>query len=322
MNKLIVYPPARNVNNSYIQNLVDSLRLFLNSVANDYDFKKVIFNLFSFKDCVLILNWYENKSKNVFYFLISIFAIKILKFRKNKIYFVFHNLKSHDNNKYKNKMILFLLRISDKTIIHNIESEKKIENVSDILYFPHPLYNITNISSNNKSKILNLCIFGKIEKYKQVSEFLKYFNSIDHSGVKVSIIGNVKSEKLKNEIIAEINDDVSVEFGFFPEDKLGELGKYDYFLITNSEDSCLNSGVLSLAFSLGRPVIVPNYEVFKIYDNKSYISKYDVFYGLEDVFQKLKSESVSQYTIKCNECIIDNMSSQWKDFAKKIVETL
>lgn len=99
---------------------------------------------------------------------------------------------------------------------------------------------------------------GLMRPYKNLPESIQAFSKVAIPEVRLIVAGKPINEAIRREVEQAAADDarVSVEFGFLDEERFRMLlVASDYVLLPY--DDFLNSGLLLLSLSLGRPVIVP-----------------------------------------------------------------
>lgn len=102
-----------------------------------------------------------------------------------------------------------------------------------------------------------LLFFGRIEPYKGVSELVRAFSDVPDRTASLRIVGSAEAH-LRDEIqaLADGDDRVTLRFGFVSDEEMvAEISAAELVVLPYREMH--NSGVLLVALSLGRPVLVP-----------------------------------------------------------------
>lgn len=287
----IAFSPAENVENKYISNIKkaiassDSVELTSFRIKNVFLFKKEFFNY----DYVW-LNWYEDHN-GILHGLIKILTLYILRIKKIKIVYVFHNKKSHNVKSpfiYK-WLFKILMHFSYRIIIHSKSSYDELpSNCNEkIVYVPHPNYiedygPILEESSMFENR-LDLLFIGQIKLYKNIELLIDVIKEFDKEDVFLTICGKAESEHYKAVLSEKAKDipNVKLDFKFIPDNEInGILSKTDLLILPYNLESSLNSGTIIMAFSYKKSVIAPNIGTLKDMKTKKFYT-YEYFSELE-----------------------------------------
>lgn len=333
MKKAILYPINLDTN-SYISSLK-------NEISKDYQllkykskfdfFYKIFFNKYD----TVFLNWFESTAKSSITLKVMKFVLFYWRLRKIKIVWTYHNRVPHEkhNRKIGSEAIKVITNYSDTILAHSILAEDLLSNESlkkKLLYYPIPRYEFKtfDFSSNKsfkKNGNLNICIFGMIKKYKRIEEFLDIIKNYDLESINITIIGSAESNSIKRSIEQKVKilSNINVIFDFISEEDVpSTLTDFDFLLLTQGEDSCLSSAVLALGFSLGIPMIIPEYKTFSNYIVKPYIYSYKDFDDLPMIFNEINQLTENEINVLRQECYNEYKNITWSNFYDKIVDVL
>lgn len=158
----------------------------------------------SFKADIFIFNWIEsicfNRFGKIQYFVVLL-ALFIIKIRRGKIIWMFHNKHPHQGVNYFTKHIhSFLFRNSSLIISHSKEAAEyaKTQTNKTVVYRCHPICSI-NVKINKSVPKCDILIWGTILPYKGIVEFLIQ-NSVRDTDLKIIILGKCNDTGLSNEI--------------------------------------------------------------------------------------------------------------------------
>ncbi|SBN32784.1 conserved hypothetical protein [Klebsiella variicola] len=327
------YPPPRNdeakvVNNPYCQEFIDSLNTDFNINKKSKCSVDILdFFFSSFKSDVVILNWIENvatKRFAIIQFIIAVFIFMVLRVRDVKIIWVMHNIFPH---KGKNKLVKLMLHLlynqSDIIITHSRQAEDFLKGnkktKGEIIFVHHPINNsLINIKSplykiNKENKKYDAIIWGTIEPYKGILEFLKFYSSTKTINIdKMLIIGRCKNESYFQELLNYCPNNIEIhnrkvdfsELALLIEDSKCVLFPY-------KSGSISSSGALMDTIALGGLAIGPDVGAFKDLEKEGVcktFSNYSEIGGLIENIEDIYSDNLSNF-------IKDNT---WKNFGEYI----
>lgn len=227
-------------------------------------------------------NWPERSYRSSSSFVAFLRAAKLLvqirwaRLMGAKIAWTVHNLTPHDSRHPRIEAWFWRrFRASVDLFVHLSTSGgsifvKRYPETWDSahLHLRHPAYPIPDKAETDRSRAREQLAIdsdakvyvapGILRPYKNVPETIEVFRQMPDSSARLVVAGFVISESLKEDILRAAADDprISIDFGFMEEEHLYLLiSASDYVLLPY--DDFLNSGLLMLALSLSRPVIVP-----------------------------------------------------------------
>lgn len=209
MKSIYLYPPASKGGcNPYCRNYKDSLKNYfiVRDLSNKISKVKTLPLLrYSFNTDVFIFNWIESVGYLKFgliQFFFTIISLFVIKCRRKKIIWMFHNIHPHEGENFCSKIMRrIMFYISDNIISHSKEATVYARKYAKckVDYICHPIPQ-TLIGEWNKPLIdCDIFIWGRITPYKGIVEFL---NSCKEklSDKKILILGECKDEKLADKI--------------------------------------------------------------------------------------------------------------------------
>ncbi|KAA9159726.1 glycosyltransferase [Microbacterium lushaniae] len=189
--------------------------------------------------------------------LASIF-IGRLERKRTPVVRTLHNLIPHDNSRPRDTTLGLHGRLQELTRleIHLVDGDPRRDGVRAAL-IPHGSYRepyaIHVLPKTVPGRVL---FFGMIKPYKGVPELLEAFALSPHGSLR--IVGAPSSQDVVALVRAATESDsrVSARFGFIPDEALAtEIGSAELVALPYQE--LHSSGVVLVALSLGRPVLVP-----------------------------------------------------------------
>lgn len=274
----------------------------------------------SFKCDYIIFNWLESIPFFTFgtlQFILATISLKVLKVRKVKILFMFHDLVPHFGDNWMSKFLMrWLFENSDLIITHSKEALEiaRIKTVLPSYYVCHPVH-ITKEDFMKTTSKVDVFIWGAIYDYKGIYEFISH-PSIQTSSLNIYILGCCKDSNLRDKILSMSNSHIKFENrrADFPE--IAAYCKNSKFvLFPYVGESISSSGALIDTLVFGGNPIGPNRGAFKdlseekvclVYDN------YDELYNILCGSQTIMSQDRNNFTNKYS----------WTNFAKFIYEKL
>ena len=272
--RLFIYPtggkgPASS--NPYIKNLKASMAQHFVLIEPKYRVKlprMLVFLLNSFKADVYVLNWIEDSAAErggLIGALMSLLGLFIVKIRKAKIIWIFHNIHSHaGETKWSLRFRNFLFKHSSLIIAHSQEAKDYAKRQSNCpVYFrPHPMKVIDYGCYQSEVDDCDFFYWSTILPYKGVVEFLSE-PQCTSSGKKIILIGKCKDEDLSNKIKARVSQNIRYENrnADFCE-VAAYCRKSKYVIFPYVGDSISSSGVLMDTLLLGGTPVGPNKGAF------------------------------------------------------------
>lgn len=326
--KVYFYPPlylnkSNQVDNPYSYNFIKSLdENFAVNINPEKHVALVSLLLSSFNSDVVILNWVDNighKKYSYIQYLVFKLTVSILRLRKVKIIWVFHNIHPHKGiNHVTEKINKLMYKVSNIIITHSGEAKKYLEDKTDakIFFWHHPLEKIKKHNEEKKSftKDYDILIWGSIEPYKGVLEFLSYCNK-NHKVAKnwkIKIIGLCKDKNYEKKLLLNLPDNVSFEnkkVSFEELEKLIARSKYVLFPYVSSSVS--SSGALMDTLALNGTIIGPAKGAFLDFSNENLCHIFNSFDDIQNLLRKEEYVSVD---------LIDSFieSNSWAHFGNTL----
>ncbi|WP_306764966.1 hypothetical protein [Klebsiella quasipneumoniae] len=326
--KAYFYPPVSKVNgklveNPYSKNFIESLTpyyTFCNRNTNTYSLFDLLLNCFSHD--IYILNWVDNigyKRFALFQFIVFFTSLVLIKLKKSKIIWVFHNIHPHKGENWITKKINKIMMIfSDGIITHSIEAKKYLESKSlnNILFMHHPIEKKYNAKRTNviDSKDIDILIWGTIEAYKGVKEFLEYCKDNHEVSAtwRIRIIGKCNDSSYENDIKKLLNENIQFENRKIEFDELIYLiPRTQYVFFPYISNSVSSSGVLMDSLSMYATVLGPNKGAFSDLASEGIVNVYNTFDDLENYLSIKKNID----TVKVGDFLSNN---SWAKFGQEV----
>lgn len=222
-----------------------------------------------FRADIYIYNWIENfgykRFKQIQYRLL-ILCFKIIKWRRKKIVWIFHNIKPHSKSDlYSMKIMNYLYLHANLIVAHSKEAERHVRQNSrcKVIYMCHPIVPIKKTVGDSSIRKYDVLIWGTILPYKGIPEFLSYVNSVENN-LQILIIGNCSDEKLACKIESQCNDRIKyfnkrVDF----QDLQQLVQQAHYVVFPYIGESVSSSGALIDTIAMNGNVIGPNKGAFR-----------------------------------------------------------
>ncbi|WP_339865812.1 hypothetical protein [uncultured Algoriphagus sp.] len=329
--KLYVYPPkvsaGRNiVNNPYIENLINGFDSTLVDVVNKNSFAHIsildfIKHLFKFD--VVIFNWLENignRKFGYFQFILFLLSFLVLKIRKVKIVWIMHNIHPHTGETYISSFVKNLLfRHSSLIVTHSKEAKSyaqlRASLPENVLFINHPIKHSTVINNEDSAnKDFDLLIWGSIDPYKGVLDFLKYYNSnLSYNSWTIKIVGRCKDPFYEDSINRFVDKKVTFENRIISFEELRiYINRSKFVLFPYLSSSVSSSGALMDTISFHGSIIGPNKGAFLDLSMLNLCSVYDTYEDINHIVNKFPKLS----KIDFEKFINDN---SWKRFCEIII---
>jgi beta-1,4-mannosyltransferase len=315
------------ISNPYVDDFAASLSEHFNFINRFKPSKSGILNLYSYlgRIDIVFLNWIEDlpdRKAGLLQTLLFIVLIYILKLRKVKIFYTFHNKESHyaTNRKIKKVLRKFILNKADFILCHSTEGLnilKELHIHDKAKYFPHPFRkNVSDTPAREKK--YDILIWGAIRRYKGIEPFLSFLQSKNIlSKYRIMIVGKVFPLEYENELNKFKSDAIQIENKFIDDDELNVLIDISKItLFTYQEKSVLSSGALIYSLSEGALVIGPNTGSFKDLYQEGLI---DVFENYGELIEKINFHlnNPNAYYNRLRDFIAGNT---WNVFGSKVAE--
>ena len=202
-----------------------------------------------------------------------------------KIMWTVHNIIPHNSVRMDLECEL-RQRMADIVDIIHVMNRQTVDAVSDyfvfdekkVIYQPHPSYvgAYPNFISKHEARFdlglasddFVITLFGSIQRYKGISEFIDVIDELKHdpqfNHIKIMIVGMPSDKDLVEELegLYGARDDIILRMKKIPDEMV------QYFINASDAVACpyvrtLNSGVGLLALSFGRPIIAPDIGAFR-----------------------------------------------------------
>lgn len=230
----------------------------------DYILKSLNFIKF-----IYIANKIKEFNPNYVYIpMISLWAAKIIKFlpKKVKIVTTIHDIVLHkgEQSKYVEKINSYIISRSCKLITLSKKFIKEIQVLynkqeSDICWIAHGNFNYYRPKDYIESKGITKTIlfFGRIHEYKGISVLLDSMELVEDKEINLVIAGNGTLSRDDEVKIEKIGNRISLINRWIKDEEI-----YTFFqnvdLVVAPYIDASQSGVVMLAYSFGKPVIVTN----------------------------------------------------------------
>lgn len=325
MKNIVVYPPPlEKATNSYIRDLCDSVDSINKNEINDIAAINLIRHLFDSN--IFIFNWPENiifRKLGFIQVIIFLISFYILLLRGVKIVWVFHNIQPHQGHNSCTRFLyrLFLKR-SDLIITHSISASLHLKEntTSKIFYHPHPFKQRIELENSTNVFKRDILIWGSIEKYKGIAEFLEYMHEYNlFEKYRVMIIGKCGDEDYEKKITSFLKGDSVFENRFADFDELKTLiRETKLVLFPYLKNSISSSGALMDSLLFGATVVGPNVGAFKDISADELcftFNDYSDIFRMVDRNATIEPNKIEQY-VNCNtwECF----SRRFDEYIEKI----
>lgn len=226
------------------------------------------FFLNAFRADIYVINWLESVvflSLGRLQYIFARLGLWIVKWRKKKIVWMFHNIHPHQGeNALSQKIQETLYDSADLVISHSQEAAEfaKDKAKGQVLYVCHPVEPllVKPVETNVVSDVL---IWGAISPYKGVVEFLQELQR-RKAGLNVHVIGKCCNDELAHEVQSACENNVLFENRRVSFDELAGLIQHTkYVLFPYTGDCVSSSGALIDTIVLGGCPIGPDKGAFK-----------------------------------------------------------
>ncbi|AGB42267.1 glycosyltransferase [Halobacteroides halobius DSM 5150] len=320
----VYFRPSESNSNKYIKNIVQGLEKKGVTIAN----KGFSSNSLARIKCtmsqdvkVFHFNWVLKRAtgKEIDSYIQTyklITWLKILQKIDRKIIWTMHNKVPHkfDNTSLVYKFREFMIRNSDRIIIHCTESKeilKQYLSVEDfehkVRYIPHGHY-IDNYQKTDDDfrKEFNIAkddfvfqFLGQIQPYKNIDLLIKVFNDLKLKKSKLLICGRPANDNLKQKLKKLTNKNNNIIFipKFIPNNQIVKcLNTGDVSVLPYNKQSVLNSGSIYLALSYKQPVITSQIGTVKDMEGRDFIFSYN-YETRDEHYNNLKHKMKDCYNL-------------------------
>lgn len=311
--KLFVYPTGGQgpvSSNPYIGNMKKTLSKEFELLNPQYRWKlprMLVFLLNSFKADVYIFNWVEDSAAERggnLGGLMSMLGLQIVKWRKAKIVWIFHNIHSHGGEtKWTQRFREFLFKNANLIIAHSQEAAEYAKRYAKhrVEFKNHPLEPVVYPVWKGEVQEYDFFYWSSILPYKGVYEFLS--NPLcQMSGKKIRVLGKCRDQELWAKIESLSNDYIKVENRAADFSEIAaQCKKAKYVLFPYIGDSISSSGVLMDTLLMGGTPLGPNRGAFADLAAEGCCLTYnsiDEVFSLStdnDVCKKLDKEKVDKF---------------------------
>lgn len=204
---------------------------------------------------------------------------------RKKVIWVLHNKKPHRENSC---IALFCMRYiahrADLIITHSKEGISFVgvtygaKTVEKVKYIPHPVYSNELLQCGDID--WDIVIWGTVEKYKNILEFVEIVNfHQDFLKKRILICGRCPDPEYANRIVSVLPHNVTFKNEFIEDSQLREyLLRSRVILFTYKLDSVLSSGALEYSLNFNKKIVGPRGGAFK--DLHPIVECYDSFNDL------------------------------------------
>lgn len=322
--KISIYPSYKrdtSKGNPFINNLYDSFPTEAN-IQYVYGRNQEGFFKNLFKSDVYILNWPENvifDRLGCLQIFVFVAFLHVLLIRKAKLVWIFHNIEPHEGHNFYSRYIYrFMMKHSSVIIALSRKGTTYLRDKTNatIKYHPHPFKALMRVPIETH-KIWDLYIWGGINKYKGIVEFLDY---LKQNGLlnkyRILITGKCNDIDYDSHIRSYINDNISYENGFITNnDLITNIDKCHYVLFPYLENSVSSSGALMDSLEYGAQVIGPNVGAFKDAMEHECCLTFESYEDIIDIIENRKyiqSEKVRTYV----------QNNQWDVFGMAVYKDI
>lgn len=218
--KVYFFPSAskNGYSNPYCNNFKKILKENFQLLDESNKNSVAAFNLLkmSFKADIFFLNWIESiyfHKLGIIQFYIAFLSLYIIKKRKKKIIWVFHNIHPHQGNNYfTEKIQKWLYKNSECIITHSKEAAAYAQkHTKRLVYYKcHPIKSFPYKLIDDPIVPCDILIWGAIMPYKGIVEFLTFLKE-NNSTLRVTILGKCKDKELENKILSLCNKYISFQ---------------------------------------------------------------------------------------------------------------
>ncbi|MFB6343392.1 hypothetical protein ACE1ET_16830 [Saccharicrinis sp. FJH62] len=327
LKKKIFISPTPNANSGmYISNLANSLSKYFN-IANKGKQRKPAYReliRYFFVTDIFVLNWIENEpvmKNGMIRLIIIVLFLSLAKVFGKKIIWTFHNLEPHNvGHNYGSKRLTDFLKKKSDLIVHHTTKSLYLTSKSKNFYSFHPFESPSESFFYQKMKDYkyDILIWGRIEPYKGVVEFLKYVRQDkDLANLRILLAGKVEDPNYREEVCENLSENISFKEGYITEEELIEEhvnSKFVFF--PHQGPSILNSGQLVVSLGYGATIIGPKKGAFEELSEQGLILGYDDYsdiIGLMGTSNSMINKS-RQFSF-----ILEN---SWDNYAGKLSERI
>lgn len=320
MKKLFFFPPFSEGHdlNPYTKNFKHALSPYFELVNPTKIYKgkiRLILLLSSFKADIYILNWIESIRagfRNLPLFILSIFSLFILNFRRKKIIWIYHNIHPHfGENIYSKALQRYLFNHANLIITHSKDAYSYASKVAKcpVQYYCHP-FSEFQFENRMQQKHYDVLLWGSILPYKGIAEFLENPKT-KISKLKILVIGECQDPFLEIRIRKQTDKNITFENRRASYNELFDLIQCSRFILFPYIGACVSSsGALIDTISMGGITVGPNIGAFKDFAEEGIGYTYNNEYELYQLLNK-KTDNFLDLKDYIN-------NNTWEKFAYKL----
>lgn len=325
MKKLSYYPAAgtNGYGNPYSVNYKSAMSAYYEVLEADnkaprYNMLGLYILKRAFQADVYIYNWIENIGTfrlPMLQLLLTALAILVVKCRRKKIVWMFHNIHPHSGATFYSHTVSWLLFHTASLIVsHSKEAADyaRKKTKKKVLFLCHPVKPFSDEELRYAGKVedCDVLIWGSIIKYKGIEEFIS-LPEVQKSKLKIRIIGTGKDKELIKGIRQWCNNHICLDE---KRASFGEIAAYcktaKYVLFPYVGDCVSSSGALIDTIAMGGVPVGPNVGAFKDLSEEKVCITYNNY---SDLLKILQSERV------CDNNIANFFKkNSWRSFAEVI----
>lgn len=323
-NRYYLFPTltAKGSLNPYLDDFCNALSKKVDVINKSKRANSAVIDLLKccFSADTYIFNWIEDvpfRRMGKIQTLVFIFIIfPILKFRKAKLYWIFHNFSAHKGRNFLSTILRkMMMKYSNVIITHSKEAlnylEKNANPRTKKLFANHPVKNriITNSISD---KLYDILIWGAIEPYKGIADFMQFLNTRGTT-FKVKIVGKCNDKLYRDKINSLTSKNITYENKIIPFEELGELiSKSRFIVFPYLKQSISSSGALMDTISFGGTAIGPDKGAFNDLADEGICYTFSSYNDIIDIINDRSTISID---------IIENfiLKNTWAKFSEKII---
>ena len=197
---------------------------------------------------IYVINWLENigylRFGDIQFWFVRV-GLWIIKQRKKKIVWMFHNIHPHGgHNKYSKWLHEYMFKNASLIISHSKEATEYAEKHTNIkvIYVCHPVHPIKMEHKNIEVAETDVFIWGSIVPYKGVYEFLQE-EAKRNTGLRIRIIGNAKDKKLAESVSSLCKGNIVFENRWGGFDEIEAYVRKCRYVLFPYVGSCVSSQV-------------------------------------------------------------------------------
>jgi beta-1,4-mannosyltransferase len=335
MKRIYVYPNILNLRkdihtNPYIWNLCNSLSTNFEIIqAGKKPSRSLFLDIFKYisRTDYIYFNWIEEIALGKygpFKLILYYVMLLMIKVKGVRIIFMLHNKKPHKSNKLSLYLLHDIIKRADILLTHSsegIEVIKKIDPSLKAFLINHP-FETTDISiQEENSKDVDILIWGTIEPYKGILEFLLHLK--EHNLLQkyqIRIIGKIPDANYKKELFKYKSDQIIIEDISAEPALLKQLTKHSRLtLFTYKDNTVLSSGALMQALSYGAVILGPSFGAFKDLSLLDLIYAYENFDSMIKAINEVLNGNSHIDILKIQSYISNNSWDQYSYTLKEIL---